>query len=154
MMLDKLFGKKEKAEAETPKQSQSMSGIGGSAQQVQAGRDAIVTQEAQQATQQQGLTGAEVVTLLAQLQGAIEASGLTSDQKEELQDYLKAAKREAGKESPDKDFVGKNLKNVGETIKNLKDATEAGKSLWQTGGEVFKKIAPWLGVAASVFGVM
>jgi hypothetical protein len=153
-MLDKLFGKKPKADAETSKQSQSMSGIGGSGQQVQAGRDAIATQQAQQATQEQGLTGAEVVTLLAQLQGAIEASGLTSDQKEELQDYLKAAKREAGKESPDKDFVGKNLKNVGETMKNLKETTEAGKSLWQTGGEVFKTIAPWLGVAASVFGVM
>ena len=54
-MLDKIFGKK--GQAETPKQSQSMSGIGGSGQQIQAGRDAIATQQAQQATQQQGLTG-------------------------------------------------------------------------------------------------
>ncbi len=67
MVLDKLFGNKGKAEAETPKQSQTMSGIGGNGQQTQVGRDAIATQQVQQATQEQGLTGTEVVALLVQL---------------------------------------------------------------------------------------
>ena len=150
-MLDKIFGKK--GQAETPKQSQSMSGIGGSGQQIQAGRDAIATQQAQQATQQQGLTGADVVALLAQLQGAIEAA-VDSAVKEELVDCLKVAKREAQKETPNKDLMTGNLKQVGEVMKGLKETTEAGKSLWETGGEVFTAIAPWLGVATSVFGVM
>ena len=119
-MLNKIFGKK--GQAETPKQSQSMSGIGGSGQQIQAGRDAIATQQAQQATQQQGLTGADVVALLAQLQGAIEAA-VDSAVKEELVDCLKVAKQEAG------------------------------KTLWETGVEVFKAIAPWVGVATAFFGV-
>ncbi len=151
-MLDKLFGKK--GQAETPKQSQSMSGIGGSGQQAQAGRDGTATQQAQQARQQQGLTGVEVVTLLTQLQGAIEASRLDESVKEELADYLKVVKREAQKDTPNKDLMTGNLKQVGEVMKGLKETTEAGKSLWQTGGEVLKTIAPWLGVAASVFGVM
>ena len=107
-MLNKIFGKK--GQAEIPKQSQSMSGIGGSGQQ------------AQQATQQQGLTGADVVALLAQFQGAIEAA-VDSAVKEELVDCLKVAKREAG------------------------------KTLWETGVEVFKAIAPWVGVATAFLGV-
>ena len=100
-----------------------MSGIGGSGQQIQAGRDAIATQQAQQATHQQGLTGADVVALLAQLQGAIEAAAVDGLVKEELADCLKVAKREAG------------------------------KPLWETGVEVFKAIAPWVGVATAFFGV-
>lgn len=152
-MLDKIFGKK-KPEAETPKQSQSMSGIGGSGQQVQAGRDAIATQSAQQATQQQGLTGAEVVAMLGQLQQAIEAATVDAAVKEELVDYLKVVKREAQKDAPNKELITGNLKQVGEVMKELKETTEAGKSLWQTGGEVLKAIAPWLGIAASVFGVI
>ena len=152
-MLDKIFGKK--GQAETPKQSQSMSGIGGSGQQIQAGRDAIATQQAQQATQQQGLTGADVVALLAQLQGAIEAAAAVDGLvKEELADCLKVVKREAQKESPNKELMTGNLKQVGEVMKGLKETTEAGKSLWETGGEVFTAIAPWLGVATSVFGVV
>ena len=151
-MLDKIFGKK--GQAETPKQSQTMSGIGGSGQQAQAGRDAIATQQAQQATQQQGLTGADVVALLAQLQGAIAAAAVDGLVKEELADYLKVVKREAQKETPNKELMTGNLKQVGEVMKGLKETTEAGKSLWETGGEVFTAIAPWLGVATSVFGVM
>jgi hypothetical protein len=153
-MLDRLFGKKGKAEAEAPKQSQTMSGIGGSGQQVQAGGDAIATQQTQQATQQQGLTGPEVVALLSQLQGAIETAAIDAAVKEELADYMKVVKREAQKDAPNKELMTGNLKQVGEVMKGLQETTEAGKSLWQTGGEVFKTIAPWLGVAASAFGVM
>ncbi len=153
-MFDKLFGKKGKAEAETPKQSQNMSGMGGSGLQSQAGRDSISTQQAQQATQQQGLTGADVVALVAQLQGAIEAASVDASVKEELVDCLKVVKREAQKETPNKELMTGNLKQVGEVMKGLKETTEAGKSLWQTGGEVFKTIAPWLGIAASALGVM
>ena len=149
-MLDKLFGKKQ------PNQSISTGNIAATnskLSQQNAGEKAIVDQSGAMASQEQGLTGADVIALLETLKGAIETSGLTADQKEELQDYLKVAKREAGKESPDKDLIGKNLKNVGETMKNLKETTEAGKTLWETGVEVFKTIAPWVGVATAFFGV-
>jgi hypothetical protein len=150
MMLNKLFGKKQ------PTQSIStgnITAINSKLNQENVGRDSTTDLSGPMAIQQQGLTGTEVIALLEQLRGAIESSSLTADQKEELQDYLKAAKREAGKESPDKELIGKNLKNVGETMKNLKETTEAGKSLWQTGAEVFKAIAPWVGVATAFFGV-
>jgi hypothetical protein len=152
-MLDKLFGKRQPPQ---PTQAQTFGDVtlnGGQMSVAQAGGDLVQSQSGENAGQQQDITGTQVIALLEQLRGAIEASGLTADQKEELQDYLKAAKREAGKESPDKELIGKNLKNVGETMKNLKETTEAGKSLWQTGTEVFKAIAPWVGVATTFFGI-
>jgi hypothetical protein len=137
-MLDKLFGKKQ------PTQSQVVGNIttnGGQVQVAQAGRDVAQAMSGENAGQQQGLTGADVA-----------ASSLTTAQKEELQDYLKPTQREAGKENPNKDLMGANLKNVGETMKNLKETTEAGKTIWATGVEVFKAIGPWVGLAAGLLG--
>lgn len=148
-MLDKLFEKKQ------PTQSQVVGNITTNAGQVQvgqAGSDLAQAMSGENAGQQQGLTGAEVVALLEKLMGAIESSALTAEQKESLQDYLKPTKREAAKEQPDKDLMGKNLKNVGETMKNLKETTEAGKTIWATGMEVFKAIGPWVGLAAGLLG--
>jgi hypothetical protein len=149
-MLDKLFGKKQ------PAQSQTISNVtvnGGQLQAGQAGGDLTQSQSGQMATQQQGLTGADVLALLEQLKGAIATTDISAEQKEEMLDYLKSAKREVGKEKPDKELVGRNLKQVGETMKTLKETTEAGKSLWQTGFEVFKAVSPWLGAAAALLGM-
>ena len=104
-------------------------------------------------TQQQGIKGADVVTLLEQLEAAVKGASLNPTQQEELLDYLRPAKREAAKETPSKELVGQNLKQVSETMKTLKDTSEAGKSLWQTGTDIFKTVAPWLGVAAAFFGI-
>jgi len=149
-MLDKLFGKKQ------PAQSQTISNVtvnGGQMQAGQAGNDLTQNQSGQMATQQQGLTGDDVLALLEQLRGAIATTDISAEQKEEMLDYLKSAKREVGKEKPDKELVGRNLKQVGETMKTLKETTEAGKSLWQTGAEVFKAVSPWLGTAAALLGL-
>lgn len=148
-MLDKLFGK------QSPMQSQVVGNIttnGGQVQVGQAGNDVAQAMSGENAGQQQGLSEAEVVALLEKLQGAIESSTLTVEQKESLQDYLKPTKREAAKEEPDKALMGTNLKNVGETMKNLKETTEAGKTIWATGVEVFKAIGPWVGLAAGLLG--
>jgi hypothetical protein len=148
-MLDKLFGK------QSPMQSQVVGNIttnGGQVQVGQAGNDVAQAMSGENAGQQQGLSEAEVVALLEKLQGAIESSTLTVEQKESLQDYLKPTKREAAKEQPDKSLMGANLKNVGETMKNLKETTEAGKTIWATGVEVFKAIGPWVGLAAGLLG--
>jgi hypothetical protein len=148
-MLDKFFGKK------SPTQSQVVGNVttnGGQVQVAQAGEDVAQAMLGENAGQQQGLTGADVVALLAKLMGAIAASSLTTAQKEELQDYLKPTQREAAKENPNKDLMGANLKNVGETMKNLKETTEAGKTIWATGVEVFQAIGPWVGLAAGLLG--
>jgi acyl-coenzyme A thioesterase PaaI-like protein len=148
-MLDRLFGKK------SPMQSQVIGNItttGGQVQVAQAGGDVAQAMSGENAGQQQGLSGAEVAALLEQLMGAIASSSLTVEQKESLQDYLKPTKREAAKEQPDKELMGKNLKNVGETMKNLKETTEAGKTIWATGVDVFKAIGPWVGLAAGWLG--
>ena len=152
-----MFGKKppsEPSKAGKPDQSQSLSNVtltGGMVQLGQAGRDLQQNQTGELQTQQQGITGAEVVTLLEQLEVAVKGSSLDPALQEELLDYLRPAKREAAKENPSKKLVGQNLKQVSETMKTLKETTEAGKSLWQTGAEVFKAVAPWLGVAAAFF---
>jgi hypothetical protein len=151
-----MFGKKpeQKSPADSPDQSQSLSNVtlnGGMVQLGQAGGNLQQNQSGTLDTQQQGLTSAEVIKLLETLETAVKGSVLSAEQQEELLDYLKPAKREAGKESPSKELVGQNLKQVSETMKTLKDTTEAGKSLWQTGQDVFGAIAPWLGVASHFF---
>jgi hypothetical protein len=136
-------------------QSQSLSNVsltGGMVQLGQAGGDLQQDQSGALQTEQHGITATEVVAKLEQLEAAIRAASLSADQQEELLDYLRPAKREATKETPQKELVGQNLKQVSETLKTLKDTTEAGKSLWQTGAEILKAIAPWVGVAAAFFG--
>ena len=140
-MLDKLFGKKPAT------QSQTVGNVTGQVQLTQAGQDAIASQSGQMATQQQGLTGPEVLALLAQLQAAIAAADVAAGPKQEMLHDLTTAQREASKEQPNKELAGVSLKQVGETMKGLKETTEAGKSLWKTGAEVFGAIAPWLGAA-------
>lgn len=138
-----------------PGQSQSLSNVtltGGMVQQGQAGRDLQQNQTGDLKTQQQGITGADVVTLLEQLETAVKGAAIDPAQQEELLDYLRPAKREATKEKPSKELVGQNLKQVSETMKTLEETTEAGKSLWQTGTEIFRTVAPWVGVAAAFFG--
>jgi membrane-bound lytic murein transglycosylase B len=147
-----MFGKKQ---PEQPNQSQTISGLtnnGGVVQVAQAGRDSHQTQSGDLKTSQE-VTSVEVVKQLESLEAAVKASALEQSQQEEVLDYLRPAKREAAKEAGSKELVGQNLKQVSETLKMMKDSTEAGKSLWQTSQEVFKTIAPWLGVAAKIIGM-
>lgn len=147
-----MFGKKQ---PEQPTQSQTMSNVtvtGGVVQQGQAARDLTQVQSGHLETAQQ-ITSAAVVKQLEKLEAAVKDTELSQAQKDELLDYVRPAKREAGKTEANKELVGQNLKQVGETLKTLKDSTEAGKSLWKTGQEVFTAIAPWLGVAAKFFGM-
>lgn len=154
-----MFGKKppsEPSQSGLSGQSQSLSNVtlnNGMVQLGQAGGNLQQTQTGNLQAQQQGISGAEVATLLGQLETAVKGSALTPDQQAELLDYLRPAKREAAKEVPSKELVGQNLKQVSETMKTLKESTEAGKSLWQTGSEIFKTVAPWLGVASHFFGL-
>lgn len=141
-----MFGKK-KSQPEQPTQSQSIDGanmVGSQVQQNQAGRDATASQAGNLAAQQQGLTGADVVKLLEELETTVKAAKLPADQEEEALDYLKSAKREAKQEDADKDMVAKNLKRMGDAIETADKATQ----VWGKAQEVFKKIAPWLGAAA------
>jgi hypothetical protein len=57
---------------------------GGQMSVARAGRDLVQSQSGENAGQQQDIMGTQVITLLEQLRKAIEASGLTADQKEEL----------------------------------------------------------------------
>ena len=151
-MFEKLFGKKD---ATQPTQSQSMSNVnvnGGQVLQEQAGRDGTAMQQGQMQTQQQGLSGAEVVALLGTLKGAIEASGIPAKDKEYLSAYLNSVTTEAGEKVPDKELMKPNLKKMAERMKTLNDTTEEGKELWKTGLEIFKTVGPWVGLAATFFG--
>lgn len=154
-----MFGKKppsEPSQPGKPDQSQSLSNVtlnGGMVQLGQAGRDLQQNQTGDLQTQQQNITGKDVVTQLERLEAAVQQASLDPTLQEELLDYLRPAKREAAKATPSKELVGQNLKQVSETLKTLKDSTEAGKTLWQTGTEIFKTVAPWLGVAAHFFGL-
>lgn len=106
-----MFGKKQ---PEQPSQSQNMSGVaatGGLIQQTQAGRNVQQSQSGKLETQQQ-ITNTDVVKQLELLEIAVKAAKLTQDEKDELLDYLRPAKREAAKEGVNKDMVGQYLKPV------------------------------------------
>jgi truncated hemoglobin YjbI len=154
-----MFGKKppsDAAKSQPAGQSQSISNVtlnGGMVQLGQAGGNLQQNQTGDLHTQQQGITGADVVALLERLETAVKGTSLSPSQQDELLDYLRPAKREASKEEPNKELVGQNLKQVSETMQTLKETTEAGSSLWQTGVDVFQTIAPWLGVATAFFGI-
>jgi len=144
-----------KPQPDQPGQSQSISGTqinNAQVQQTQAGRDATANQSGNVGQQQSGITGADVVKLLEELEAAVKGAGLTSQQQEEALDYLKPAKREAAKENADIDLVAQNLKKVGEALGTVDKASDAGKNLWQKGQQVFGAIAPWLGIASKVLG--
>ena len=150
-----MFWKKS-SKSKKPEQSQSLSNVtltGGMVQMGQAGGDLQQEQSGDLQTQQQGLSGAEVVALLEKLETAVKGAAIDPAVQAELLDYLRPAKREAGKETPNKSLVGQNLKQVSETLKTLNESTEAGKNLWQTGTEIFKTVAPWVGVALAFFGI-
>jgi hypothetical protein len=147
-----MFGKKRPKQ---PTQSQTMSGLTvnrGIVQQSQAGRDLHQVQSDKLEASQE-ITSAEVVKQLESLEAAVKTSALEQSQQETVLDYLRSAKREAAKEGGSKEFVGQNLKRVSETLKMVKDSTEAGKSLWKTSQEVFQTITPWLGIAATFIGM-
>lgn len=147
-----MFGKKP---SENPTQSQSIGGniTGSQVQMAQAGGDLTAIQCGNSDDQTQGMTAAEVVKLLEKLESTVKASSLPETDQDEVLDYLKPAKREAGKENANKNLISDNLKQVSEAMIKLKETSEAGKSLWQTGAEVFQAIAPWLGVAVHFFGI-
>lgn len=158
-LVKSMFGKKppsEPSKSNSPDQSQSIdnSKISGSAIEMgQAGGNLQQEQTANTQAQEQEITANEVVAWLEQLEAAVKATAIDPAQQEELLDYLRPAKREAAKESPNKELVGQNLKRVSETLKVLSETTESGRKLWQTGLAVFKSVAPWLGVAAAFFGL-
>lgn len=148
-----MFWKKS-PKSDKPEQSQSLNNVsvtGGMVQLGQAGGDLQQEQTGDVQAESQTITSVEVLNLLENLEAAVKAAAIDPAQQEELLDYLRPAKREVAKENPQKELVGQNLKRVNETMQTLKDTTEAGKSLWQTGTEVFKAVAPWLGVVATAF---
>jgi len=143
-----MFGK-------PPSQSQSISGTqiaGSQVQQGQSGQTLTQRQSGDLSANQQGITGLEVVKLLESLEESLKAATVSETIAEEAIGCLKAAKREAGKENPDKDWAAQNLKKASETLETLNKATDTGKNLWQKGQEVFRAIAPWLGSAAKLLG--
>ncbi|MCG8367680.1 MAG: hypothetical protein MJA27_30635 [Pseudanabaenales cyanobacterium] len=97
----------------SPSQPQSISGAQIAGSQVQQGQARqILTQNqiGNLSANQQGITEAEVVKLLESLEETVKAAKLSDSIAEEALDYLKPAKREAGKENADKNFIAQNLK--------------------------------------------
>jgi hypothetical protein len=144
-----------KSQPQEPQQSQSISGTqitNAQVQQTQAGKDAAANQSGNLAMQQQGMTGTEVVRLLAEFEGAVKASGIDAADKQKILNSVGSAKDEAQRDDADKNMVAKNLQRANETLEGLNKATDAGKNLWQKGQEVFGAIAPWLDEFAKLLG--
>lgn len=143
-----------------PDQSQTISGsqiTNAQVNQVQIGQadhDVVLTQSGNQgASQQLGMTGEEVVALLAQVLTTVSQAPLPDDEKTKALDYLKVAQQEAQADAPDKELIAKSLKRMGDSIKNASDTVEAGKSLWQTVKPMLLPLGGWLGKAAVILNL-
>ncbi|BBD63251.1 hypothetical protein NIES2109_61010 (plasmid) [Nostoc sp. HK-01] len=139
------------------KPSQSFSISGGQLSDVQiggmAGRDINVTQNQEIGTSESSktLTQADVVELIAQLEGLFRSSDLPETQTAKVIQFLDAAKDEVQQKEPDKDFAAKNLQRATKVLKEAGETVEAGTGLWQKVEPIITKLLPWLGVAASFF---
>ena len=139
-----------------PTQSQSISGtsiLGSQIQMTQAGKDAISTQSGTLSAQQKGLSGAEVVKLLEELEASVKQSGIEIEAQQKILNSVGSAKEEAKRDDADKEMVAKNLKRAGEMLETLNKGTDAGKGLWEKGQAVLGAITPWLGTAAKLLGI-
>lgn len=140
-----------------PDQSQSISGShisGAQVQQGQAEGNLTQTQQGNQANQHnQGLSAAEVVALLSQVEATIRGSGLPAASQDKAVAYLNAAQQEAAEPEPDKDLMAKNLKRMGDTLSTANETVTAGKTLWQTVQPMLLPVLGWLGVAAGFLGL-
>ena len=151
-----MFWKKAQPKSSDPSQSQSITGTqisGSQVQMTQAEQNATATQSGSLASAQTGLTEAEVVRLLVELESAIKAAQLPAAQETRALNYMQSAKQEVQEEEPDKDLVAKNLKRVGDALEGVDQATDTGKKLWEKGVAVFEAISPWLGPAAALLGL-
>ncbi len=141
-----------KSQPQQPAQSQQSGGSVTNSQisMTQAGSDATSSQAGNLANQQQGITGADVVKLLEEMEAVVKVSGVYGDTQQKILNSVGAAKDEAQRKDADRDLVAKNLKRAGEAIESVDKATDAGKNLWQKGHDIFGAIAPWLGTAAKL----
>jgi hypothetical protein len=140
-----------------PDQSQSISGSqinGAQIQQGQAVGDLTQTQQGNQTDQHnQGLSAADVVTILGQVEATIRGAGLPAASQDKAIAYLNAAQQEAAEPTPDKDLMAKNLKRMGDTLSTANETVTAGKTLWQTVQPMLLPVLGWLGVATGFLGL-
>ena len=122
----------------------------GSIQAVNAGRDAVVSQAMGQGEAEE-ISQADAVALLEQVVALIRAAELPESEKEEAEMYAKLAKKEAGKEEPDKKRIIGNLEGATGLLKRLSGTAEAGKKLVEQLKGPIATLAGWLGVAAVHF---
>lgn len=135
------------------RQSLTISGGTISGQVGLAGGDLTQTQYQTQGEAAKPLSPAEVVQLIAQIEGLLGRSGLPEAQQSKVVTYLEAAKEEAASQEPDKDFAAKSLQKATQVLKDTNEAVDAGQSLWGKVAPLLKQLLPWLGVASHFFGL-
>jgi len=138
------------SEASSQKVSQNLGTNAGAVQGVAAGRDAYADQTAIQETTQR-VSKDEAVNLLEQIEVLLKSANLPSKLEDGTLSYVQAAQGEARKEEPRKQLVTGNLEGAIELLKNASGAVDSAKELLGKLKEPVKKLAHWLGVAASFF---
>lgn len=140
---------------ENTSQSLSISGsqLSGGAQIGQAGRDSYQNQQISQGESEKQLTSADVLELMAKLEGLLKESALPNDQKEKAIKHLEAAKEEAKEDEPDKEYTAKSLQKATKVLKDAGETVDAGQGLWKKVEPIMSALLPWLGVVPHFFGL-
>jgi uncharacterized protein YjbI with pentapeptide repeats len=126
--------------------------VTGNDNQVVQGQNIRATQKNQtNKNNEEELTPAQVVELLAELEEKIQQSTLPENVKDKTLKSLGASSVEAQEQEPDKQLFAGNLKRATENLSQARQATEEGKKLWDEVFPILKTVGKWGGVAVSFF---
>ena len=93
----------------------------------------------------------QIIDALNQILKSVSESSIPENQKEEIQPYIEAAKKEAEKDKPKKERIAQNLDWFKDSMESLNTATESTQSLITKLKEPCKLLAKALGLAFSFF---
>jgi hypothetical protein len=126
--------------------------VKGNDNQVVQGQNIRATQKNQtNKNNEEELTPAQVVELLAELEEKIEQSTLPENIKDKTLKSLGASSVEAQEQEPDKQLFAGNIKRATEKLSQARQVTEEGKKLWDEVFPILKTVGKWGGVAVSFF---
>jgi Nnf1 len=109
------------------------------------------THQSSQEEEEEVLSQADVIALLAELEKLVREAQLSQDAKEEAIMYLGAAQKATAKEQPKKETALANLQGVAETLETASKAANASANLWDKTKPIILKIAGWLGATAGSY---
>jgi hypothetical protein len=135
-----------------PNQSINISGSSVSGNQIaQSAGDQTLSQWNLQNSPVQVMSQKQVISVLEEIEKALQHSNLPQAQQKTAMRCLEATKEEAESEKPDKKHAAANLEKLAGVLKGTNESLEASQGIWTKVQPLFTQLLPWIGKAAGFF---